>query len=77
MYMNMALLRPSACLAPLLLLWGADLDEVVNAQDRDGGLRCKLERLDLAHGRLEHTGSHVVDHLQRGQGSKQQGSGEP
>ena len=49
-------------LAALLLL-GVELDHVVDAQNRDGRFRRKLQRLHLRHGRLEHTCRLVVAHL--------------
>ncbi len=42
---------------------GVEGDQVVDAEDRDGCLRGELYGLDLAHGRLEHTGLEVVLHL--------------
>ena len=48
--------------ATLLVILGDELDHVVDAQNGDGRLRGKLQRLHLGHGRLEHTGLPVVTH---------------
>lgn len=43
------------------------LDHVVNAEDGNGSLRGELDALNLANGRLQHTGLAVVPHYALGQ----------
>ena len=38
----------------VLFLFGGQFDQVVDAQDRDGRFRRKLEALDLTHGRFQY-----------------------
>ena len=45
-----------------LFLLRGHLDEVVDPQDGNGGLRGKLEALDLAYGWLQHPCLYVIPH---------------
>ncbi len=54
-----------ALLLATLLGWCIQRDEVVNAQDGDGGFCSELQHLGLADGWLQHTCLHIVAHLGR------------